>query len=183
MWQIVGQMHLDSLESAHQLVGVGPGSRTATQQINQAYAVLLSSHFQGFCRDLHSECADHFVQSVSNPQVRSTLHASLVQNRKLDRGNPNPGNIGADYNRLGLLFWDEVLSVDIRNKGRQDRLEELNKWRNAIAHQDFDPMVLGTTTLRLRDVRQWRNACNQLATRFDEVMRGWLETANGVSPW
>jgi hypothetical protein len=101
----------------------------------------------------------------------------------LDRGNPNPGNIGADYNRLGLLFWDEVLSVDIRNKGRQDRLEELNKWRNAIAHQDFDPMVLGTTTLRLRDVRQWRNACNQLATRFDEVMRGWLETANGVSPW
>jgi hypothetical protein len=30
-----------------------------------------------------------------------------------------------------------VKILDVRNASRQDRLEELNLWRNAIAHQDF----------------------------------------------
>ena len=108
---------------------------------------------------------------------------ALVQNWKLDKGNPNPGNIGADYNRFGLPFWDEVRNFDLRNQGRQNRLEELNDWRNAIAHQDFDAAVLGAVSLRLQRVRDWRHACNQLAKAFDEIMRSHLHALNGVSPW
>jgi len=29
-----------------------------------------------------------------------------VRDRKLDPGNANPGNIGADFARLGLEIWD-----------------------------------------------------------------------------
>jgi hypothetical protein len=184
-WRIVRRAALDEVEAAHKSVGgMGRGRRYATQQINQAYAVLLSSQFQGFCRDLHSECANYFVQSVPAGLVRTTLRDVLVQHRKLKTGNPNPGNIGEDYNRFGLSFWDEVKNLDIRNQARRDQLEELNAWRNAIAHQDFDPAKFGgTTVLRLQQVREWRNVCNRLAMAFDEVMRSHLQIANGVSPW
>jgi hypothetical protein len=60
----------------------------------------------------------------------------------------------------------------------------LNKWRNAIVHQDFDRAELGgTTILRLQRVRRWRGACHQLAQSFDEVMRHHLQALTGTSPW
>ena len=50
---------LNELENAHARVeGTDRGRRYATQQINPAYAVLLTAQFQGFCRDLHDECID-----------------------------------------------------------------------------------------------------------------------------
>jgi hypothetical protein len=184
-WRTTGQSALEELEAAHRSVGgAGPGRRYATQQINHAYAVLLSSQFQGFCRDLHTECADHFVQSVSIGPLQTALQNVLVRDRKLDRGNPNPGNIGSDFNRFGLIFWDEVTIADSRNQDRQSELEDLNVWRNAIAHQDFDPTKLGGATfLRLQQVRDWRSVCNQLAASFDAVMRSHLLSFNGLAPW
>lgn len=174
---------LDELEVAHRSVGgTGRGRRRTTQQINRAYAVLLASEFQGFCRDLHSECADHFVLTVPGI-IRTALHRLVVQNRKLDRGHATPGNIADDYNRFGLPFWTAVKSLDTRNQARGARLEELNRWRNAIAHQDFDAARLGTVVLRIHRVREWRSACDQLADDFDEVMRSHLQTINGDNPW
>ena len=184
-WKTARKAALDELEAAHKTIGGdGPGRRYATQQINQAYAVLLSSQFQGYCRDLHSECADFFVQSLSAGLLRTALRNLLVQHRKLMTGNANSGNIGEDYNRFGLSFWDEVKNLDLGNQARQYRLAKLNLWRNAIAHQDFDPAKLGgTIVLRLQQVREWRNACNRLANSFDEVMRSHLQITNGISPW
>ncbi|HLQ44895.1 MAG TPA: hypothetical protein VK137_09220, partial [Planctomycetaceae bacterium] len=73
----------------------------ATQQLNHAYAVLLSSQFQGFCRSLHAECSGHLLSGVTAPRLKRILSQEFDQGRKLDRGNPNPGNIGADFSRLG----------------------------------------------------------------------------------
>lgn len=182
-WRAVRLLTLDELESAHRSVGGSSrGRRFATQQINQALAVLLSSQFQGFCRDLHSECVDHLVQGISGALLRRVCRNALVQHRKLKRGNPNPGNIGSDFNQFGLPFWDEVRNLDARNQARQNHLEVLNAWRNAIAHQDFDP-ALGSPVLRIQQVRQWRTACDQLAGAFDEVMRHHIQAATGASPW
>lgn len=183
VWQTERAASLDEIEAAHASVGgTARGRRYATQQINQAYAVLLSSQFQGFCRDLHDECADHFIQRVPANLQRS-IRELVVANRKLDKGNPHPDNIGLDYNRFGLAFWDEVRRVDGRNRGRRQRLLELNSWRNAIAHQDFNMPKLGAAVLRLRSVRNWRAACDQLASAFDEVMRLYFLSLNRVSPW
>jgi hypothetical protein len=184
-WSTARAASLNEIESAHRRVGGrGPGRRYATQQINQAYAVLLSSQFQGFCRDLHTECADHLVRSVSPIALRVALTSEFRFGRSLDRGNPNEGNIGSDFARLGVKFWNHVDAQDSRNLQRRGLLKELNGWRNAIAHQDFDPSRLGATiTLRLERVLSWRKACGGLAISIDEVMRSHIELIVGTTPW
>ena len=132
--------------------------RYATQQINQAYVVLLSSQFQRFCRDLHSEAIDHLTTDpLQNPRYDSA-RIRLTEARKLDNANPNPGNIGSDFARFGMQFWAAVVAMDaLATQQDKLKLELLNLWRNAVAHQDFDPGRLGgPTQIRLTSVRQWR---------------------------
>jgi hypothetical protein len=183
-WSTARASSLDEIESAHRSVGgSSPGRRYATQQINQAYAVMLSSQFQGFCRDLHAEYVGCLTRLVTPASLPTIMHVEFTWNRQLDRGNPNPGNIGSDFGRLGLEFWDEVNAHDVRNPLRKRLLEELNEWRNAIAHQNFDPARLGgTITLGLRKVAGWRSACVGLASSFDEVMRAYLLRVTEFSP-
>src|SRR5258707_2066627 len=64
------------------------------QEYIRAYAVLLSSEFQGFCRDLHTECAARVVDPVNPVALRAMLRLQCIQRRKLNTGNPNPGNLG-----------------------------------------------------------------------------------------
>jgi len=110
---------LDEIEHAHRSVGgPGPGRRYLTQQINQAYALLLSSQFQGYCRHLHTDCANHLLASVVSAVLLATYRDNFLFGRKLDTGNPNRGNIGADFNRLGLLFWTAVDTDHPRNPQR-----------------------------------------------------------------
>lgn len=191
-WQHQAQDALDEIEQAHQAVGgVGPGRRYATQQINQAYVVMVSSQFQRFCRDLHSEAADHLTHDPNpnpNPNPRySLLRSRLTEGRKLDSQNPNPGNLGSDFGRFEFAagFWGEVRNADPSGmKQLQDELELLNVWRNAIAHQDFTaPQLEGRTTVRLGDARRWRSTCQALALRFDQVVSQRLQAILGVAPW
>lgn len=172
---------LDEIEGVHIAIA-GGGRRYATQQLNYGYALLLCAQFQGYCRDLHSECAALMVQGILPIDRSKALWSALLRDRKLDRGNANAGNIGADYNLFGLAFWSDVKGLDLRNEARQELLEELNDWRNAIAHHDFTKIAV-EPTLHLHHVRTWRAACHQLATGFDEVMRRRFETLYGTTPW
>lgn len=179
-------VRLDELDYAHRSVGgSGPGRRYLTQQLNQAYALLLSSQFQGFCRDLHNQCVEHLVSAVVVPLLQVNYRVNLRFGRKLDTGNPNPGHIGADFNRLGLSFWPTVEADHPRNPQRRQALEELNRWRNAIAHHDFAPDMYrgGRPSLLLAQVQDWRKACDGLARSFDVVLGLHLLAATGVAPW
>lgn len=81
---------LDQMEHAHSSVGgTGRGRRYATDQINHAYAILLASQFQGFCRDLHSESAAYLIDALEPPSMRPIVRAELTRDRKLDKGNAN----------------------------------------------------------------------------------------------
>lgn len=175
---------LDEIENAHAVVGgTERGRRYATQQINYSYTALLSSHFQGFCRDLHSECIDRLVALVA-AQLQDLLSEEFNWSRSLDRGNPHPGAIGSDFNRLGVDIWTDVYALDARNERRRELLQELIDWRNAIAHQDFDPVVPGgIPTLHLARVRAWRSTVNALARSFDQAMYNYLQGVVGTPPW
>jgi hypothetical protein len=175
---------LDEIESAHATVGgTERGRRFATQQINYAYATILSSHFQGFCRDLHSECVDHVIALVP-VQLRVFMREEFAWNRSLARGNPHPGAIGSDFSRLGIDLWTTVRALDMRNQRRRQLLQELIDWRNAIVHQDFDYVApAGDVTLHLRRVRAWRRSANELARSFDQVMYNYLRGLVGGAPW
>ncbi len=181
-WTGVRVNALDEIEDAHESVGGSErGRRYATQQINYAYAAILSSQFQAFCRDLHSESIDHLV-TVVPAALQDPLKVEFLLNRTLDRGNPHPGGIGSDFNRLGVDFWHEVYALHALNDRRRALLQELIDWRNAIAHQDFNP-VGGDPTLHLTKVRGWRSAVNALTGFFDRVMGKYLEGLIRASPW
>jgi hypothetical protein len=180
-WNTKAQTALDEIEAAHRAVGgEGRGRRFATLQVNYAYAMLLSSQFQGFCRDLHSEAADFIVSSLTPTLLGAVVRGALVQGRKLDQGNPNPGNLGSDFGRLGMQFWPAVNALDPRNPDRQKALETLNTWRNAIAHQDWTKVG---RKLGLTEVRGWRSTCRALATDFDHAVGTHLAGLVGAAPW
>src|SRR5277367_6033191 len=92
-WRTIRRAELDRIEHAHSAVGVtGRGRWYATQQVNQAYVVLLASHFQGFCRDLYAESAEFLVGLVNPRYLQPLLRRELNRNRQLMRGNAQPGS-------------------------------------------------------------------------------------------
>jgi hypothetical protein len=162
----------------------GAGCRYAAQQVNQAYVLLLSAQFQRFCRDLHTECVDHLASGLGPATIRTIFRRQLRLGRKLDTGNPNPGNIGSDFDRFEMSFWPAVLALDPQNRMRQSLLVTMNQWRNAVAHQDFSRAELGgRNQLTLAEVRRWRSACERLVVDFERVMHHYLSTITGTAPW
>lgn len=184
-WQSDGRRALDEMDAAHRAVGrVGPGARHAGQQVNQAYVLLLSAQFQRFCRDLHSECVENLTVGIQPLPLMIIVQRQLMTGRKLDSGNPNPGNIGSDFDRFEISLWPDIIAYDPRNKARQRLLAAMNQWRNAVAHQDFSRGDLGgRDQLTLAEVRRWRGACEQLAVDFDRLMYHFLSSITGSAPW
>jgi hypothetical protein len=192
-WQTGRLSRLDELESAHAAVGgSGPGRRYATEQINRAYVVAISSQFQAFCRDLHSEAAIFLVGFVAPSVLQPIFLQALESNRQLDRGNVQPGSLGSDFGRFGIEFWDDVIGTVVRGrtnlqKKRQLKLEQLNIWRNQIAHSDAltadEQRKVGKTKPTLQNGRRWRSACEFLAIRFDQVIGDYVENLVQQRPW
>lgn len=175
---------LGEIRAAHAAIGgTGPGRRTATQQINQAYAVLVLAHFQGFCRDLHSEAIDHLSTAVRPAALAPVLRINLTESRALDKGNANAANIEADFRRFDMSFWAEVSAYDSRTPRRRNKLDELTRWRNAIGHQDFTRPSVGGRSLTLDMVESWFSACHGLAGSFDAVVGLRLAALSGVRSW
>jgi hypothetical protein len=183
-WQVESKRALDTVEDAHRSMrSGGRGSRFAAEQMCQAYVLLLSSRFQRFCRDLHTECAEHLLNVAVTPHLRLVLWSGFIRSRRLDAGNPHPGNIGADFGRLGVELWERLRAGSPRNAERQRALEELNAWRNAVAHQDFSRAVVSREVLVLRQVRRWRAVCDALAMELDRTMQEHLLLLTGIDPW
>jgi hypothetical protein len=185
-WRTNRAASLDEIENLHRSVGaVGPRKRSTTQQLKQAYTLLLSSEFQGFCRDLHTERARAVALFLPSGDLQTLMREGLLLGRRLNTGNPNSGNIGADFNRFDMSFWTLVEAAHPRNPRRKVLLEQLNRWRNAIAHNTFDPGMLrrGWLVLSWGEVRRWRKACDGLTRWFDQVMQIRLQSITGTNPW
>jgi hypothetical protein len=185
-WNRTRSVELDELEAAHTLLGgTARGRRYTTQQINRAYAVLLASQFQGISRDLHTEAVNFLVAVIPHTGFRIAMRQELLWNRQLDTRNANQATVGGDFGRLGIPdFWRQVDAVFVNNHLRRRWLDDLNSWRNAIAHQTFDPAVLGgSINLRLARVQRWRRACNRLAQSLDRVVRAYIQSVTGTYPW
>jgi hypothetical protein len=185
VWRTASAAAVDEIARAHSAVGgTARGRQYATQQVNRAYAVLLASHFQRFCRNLHSECVDHLTKVLEPAPLRPLVRAEFTRGRQLDRGNAQPGSVGADFGRLGSDLWAELAAQTPASVDWRADLRLLNEWRNAIAHEDFTaPLLAGQTLLRLAQVRRWRGSCRRLARGLDELMRQRLQSLTGKSPW
>ncbi|VTU00496.1 Uncharacterized protein OS=Mycobacterium abscessus subsp. bolletii 50594 GN=MASS_1p0056 PE=4 SV=1 [Gemmataceae bacterium] len=183
-WRTTRRAVLNAVEAAHATIhGTGIGRREATRQLNHGYTMLLAAEFQGFCRELHTEAIQHFVATLPATQ-QNIVSEEFTFNRQLDKGNATPASIGSDFGRLGLKWWAALDKLDPAAANLRRQLESLNNWRNAIAHNNFDPLVLGgTMRLRLAMVQEWRWVCNRFARLFDELMVAHLVTVTGRRPW
>ncbi len=185
-WRVIRNAALQEIVNAHTSVGGSArGRRHTTQQINRAFAVLLASQFQGFCRDLHSECVDHVISSlVATSGLLNLVKAEFTRGRQLDRGNAQPTSLKADFGRLGVDLWQQLIAFDPAAVAWRTNLDLLNEWRNAIAHQDFtSPRLGGIMNLRLAQVMRWQVSCRRLARAMDEVLRRHLQSLTGATPW
>jgi hypothetical protein len=179
---------LDEIEIVHAKVeGTGVGRRVLTQQVNFAYAALITAHFQRYCRSVHSEASQIVVATVSDEALAGVLEGLLTENRLLDRGNPTSGNLGSDFRRFGFVFWEAVEEDDQRSKKRKSKLDQLCEWRNGIAHGDIsrkraeEKLVPDRVTLDV--CRGWRGALNGLAISIDKVMAAQCENLGCSKPW
>jgi hypothetical protein len=186
-WRTIGRAELTELVAAHHAVGGrGPGRRTATQQINHALVVQLAAQFQRYCRDLHDLCITAVAATAPVP-LRSTVREAFTRGRRLDRQNAHSAALGDDFGRFVADFWPAVDRLGHRFAARRRRLDQLNVWRNAIAHHDFrhisaDALTRGTR-VDLATFHTWYRALDELAGGIDRTVHAGLLTLTGVSPW
>lgn len=183
-WRVLRAASLEQVEIGHTAIGgTGRGARYARQQLNRSYCVLLAAEFQGFCRDLHDEAITAMVSPLPQP-YQVIVFREFARGRQLDRGNANPSNLGTDFTRLGFECWQEFDVIEPRGPRLRRLMEEMNAWRNAVAHSDYDPAKLGgTITLTIARVRRWRRACNRVARVLDRVVADHIQQTAGIRPW
>ncbi len=143
----------------------------------RAYILLLSAHFQGFCRDLYTECAQ-IVASRVRLTLRVLVQEQFTARCQLDHGNPNIDNLKKDFGRFGLILRMAV--HDPANQLRLGHLNALNEWRNIAAHHGTVPPA-GLPSLAT--IQGWRDSCDGLANSLDDIMYNHLRRILRRRPW
>jgi hypothetical protein len=161
--------------TAHALAAPNP---FLAEESLSGYVMLLSGHFQGFCRDLYTEGCQLLLATVP-ATLQITVQAQFFAEPKLNSNNPTIETIRKDFERFGFRL---DFHADPTNAPRITHLGHLNKWRNAVAHKKASPPV-GVPPLTLAAVQDWRNACNGLAAWLDGIMYRELQRILGAAPW
>ena len=93
-----------------------PAPSPLAQESLQGYVMLLSGHFQGFCRDLYTESSQVCAATVP-AGLKPTIQAQFAAGLKLNTGNPTVDNIRKDFQRFGFL-------VDLRKCRSGERCQD-----------------------------------------------------------
>lgn len=179
-WQHDRMPRLGHLE-AHCAALFAPPPPPFAQESLQGYVMLLSGHFQGFCRDLYTECVQRCA-AAAPAAMQTTIQAQFAAGVALNTGNPTIENIRKDFKRFGFLLNLEGAAPG--NPQRVTHLGHLNYWRNHVAHQKATPPPAGVpAVLTLADVQAWRASCDGLVVSLDDIMKQELTRILGAAPW
>jgi hypothetical protein len=153
-----------------------PNPRLSEENL-RGYIVLLSAHFQGFCRDLYTECAQIVVTRV-RLSLQALIQAQFLANHAIDHGNPNLQNLKKDFERFGFTL--DLAAADPGNPARLQDLSELNRWRNIVAHYG---VILPSGLPLPSELQRWTSSCDRLATSLDRIMYNRLRHLLRRAPW
>jgi hypothetical protein len=178
LWLTDRMLSLQEIDTqfATSLALAPPNPRLSEENL-RGFIVLLSAHFQGFCRDLYTECAQ-IVAATLPFSVQVVAQTQFTASLALDRGNPNRNSIQRDFDRFGIPL--DLNGADPANHARLIDLGNLNEWRNIVAHHNAVPP--GGVPSRA-DLQRWWNSCNGLATSLDGIMYHQLQRILGNAPW
>jgi hypothetical protein len=158
-----------------------PPNPTFLDETLRGFVLHLSAHFQGFCRDLYTECSQIWIAAIP-ASFQATAQAQFSAHLALEKGNPSYNNIKRDFNRFGFLL--NLQAAHPAGPQRITALGHLNDWRNRAAHQGTQPLGGGVpAVLTLAIVQGWRASCDGLAASLDGIMRAELLRIIGIAPW
>jgi hypothetical protein len=158
-----------------------PPNPTFLDETLRGLVLHLSAHFQGFCRDLYTECAQIWVAAIP-PGMQAAAQAQFLSHLALEKGNPSYDNIKRDFNRFGFVL--DLQAIHPAGPQRVTDLGHVNEWRNRAAHQGTHPLGGGVPpVLTLPIMRNWRASCDGLASSLDGIMHAQLLPTMGAAPW
>jgi hypothetical protein len=170
-------IHVDTQCAAS--VAAIPANPALVEENYRGYVLLLAAHFQGFCRDLHTECAQ-IIASKVRPSLEILFQSQFSTRRELDRSNANAKSIIEDFSRFGFAMKAQLDGIAGAAALKRD-LHDLNEWRNAAAHHNTTLPPGGPLTVPL--IQGWRNSCNSLATALDNILYTQLRARLRRQPW
>ncbi len=181
-WQNDRIPRLDEVNShCASVLAAVPPNPTFLDEVLRGFVLHLSAHFQGFCRDLYTECTQIWIAAIPIG-FQPTAQAQFFAHLALEKANPTYENIKRDFNRFGLLLDLQVAHP--AGPRQVTDLGHLNAWRNKAAHQSTRPLEGGVpAALTLPIVQGWRVSCNGLAASLDGIMHVELLRITGVAPW
>src|SRR5436305_10946578 len=103
-WQKDRMPRLQQIEAqCAAVLAAVPANPLLIDETLRGYVLLLSAHFQGFCRDLYTECAQIVVLRV-RATLRVLIQGQFTAGLALDHGNPNVNNIKKDFERFDFTL-------------------------------------------------------------------------------
>ncbi len=150
------------------VAAAAPPDAVLEDALIRGYVVLLAAQFQGFCRDLYSECVSAVVATV--PLAMQTLVQRQCNSRcELAGANARYESIRADFERFNLSLTTAFDTHSPAAAGWVTTLGHMNAWRNTVAHGNPVAPPHGGP-LSLASVRMWRAACDNLAGALEVVV-------------
>ena len=182
MWQNDRMLRLHDVDAHCRVVqaAVQPNLLFLDESL-RGFVLHLSAHFQGFCRDLYTECSQIWIASIP-AGLKATAQAQFSAQLALEKGNPSYDNIKRDFDRFGFSLNLQIA----QHQGGQPltKLAHLNAWRNKAAHQGTQPLRQGVpTSLTLPIVQDWFTTCDTIAASLDGIMHSELSRILGIAPW
>jgi hypothetical protein len=181
-WQNDRTLRLTEVDThCASVLALVPPNPTFLDETPRGFVLHLSAHFQGFCRDLYTECSQIWIAAIPDG-LKATAQAQSSAKLALEKGNPSYDNIKRDFNRFGFLL--DLQTAHVANLQRVTDLGHLNDWRNKAAHQGTQPLGGGVpTALTLPIVQGWRASCDVLAVSLDGIMYAELLRIMATAPW
>lgn len=162
---------------AEQCAATPAGTLLAGENLKAA-VVLLSSHLQGYCRDLYTECAQA-ISSKMRASLQLMVQRQFLAQLALDVGNATWANIRRSFLRLE---WDFEPATLLPGEGWVvSTLGDLNAWRNVVAHSGDVAQAPGS--LDFARWSRWREACGRLAVSLDAGAYNHLRQVLRRRPW
>jgi hypothetical protein len=181
-WQNDRTPRLNEVEAHCAVVlALVPPNPTFLDETLRGFVLHLSAHFQGFCRDLYTECSQIWIAAIP-AGFKVTAQSQFSAQLALEKGNPTYDNIKRDFNRFGFLL--NLQAAHPAGPQQVTDLGHLNDWRNKAAHQGTQPLGGGVPpALTLATIQGWRASCDALASSLDDIMRVEMLRIMGIAPW
>lgn len=179
-WNTDRKPGLDEVYLQYNSIMNSGASESLLHENLSSYAMLISAHLQGFCRELHSECI--MWLKIKMPKL-SYLFEAVTNRQLLRKNNANPDSIREDFRNIGCEL-DSRHAVGSDERDRFDnfieQLWKLNAWRNHCAHKNE---TAPSGNFNMTRVKHWHELCDAFAKELDGMIYKYLLETTDEAPW